>query len=283
MVMAAFYPTSLMTDNILYLPFRGNETWCSISICISLIGARASLHSTAAIGLERVIIVYFPLKSHQHGKVGKCIVVAIIWIISILPVVLTIKYSTLMALSNGHTYCQVTLTTNLIVYQWLELAQYFLPIIIILASHTLILVKLCVRRRSHVVRQLSTDPNNKAIVKLQIMLGVDACLTMLAWLPQSIFFFNSALLSTLPLYSSNNSDAETSGNSIQGYIEDAGLAALICTNAYATPIVYLIFNKYFRKDVKLVLRSLPFCKTKVSQDASQERQQEQSTESVHEL
>ena len=67
------------------------------------------------------------------------------------------------------------------------------------------------------------------------MLVVDAFLSLLAWLPQDLYF---ALLS--------DADAELSMYDTNLLTIDASLAALISTNAFTTPVVYLIFNENFR-------------------------------------
>ncbi|XP_067943408.1 rhodopsin-like [Watersipora subatra] len=250
MVMAAFFPTSMMTDNILYFPFQGSVTWCTLSIGMSLVGAKASILSTAAIGLERVIVLYVPLRSTRYGKTGKCVVVAVIWLIAIVPEALTVAPSTLMVHPNGNTYCEIGLTIDMKYYQWLDAAQHTIPTVIILLSYTLIAFKLCIRKRSDIVREHSTDPHSKAIFRLQIMLAVDALLTLIAWLPRNFYFAIFA-----------NSDAGWRENTLGTFIEDACLAALSSTNAFCTPIVYLIFNKYFRMDVKLLFQRLPCYKS----------------------
>ncbi|XP_067942731.1 putative neuropeptide Y receptor 11 [Watersipora subatra] len=245
MVMAAFFPTAMMTDNILYPPFRGTVTWCAGSICISLTAAQASIYSTAAIGLERAIIVFFPFQSSRYGKREKCTVIALIWILSAAPIMLTVSSSELLTHPNGHIYCEIGYIINQPYFQWLVTMQYFVPTFITVISYTLIIVKLCMRKNDDTVSNHLSNTHGKAISRLQIMLVVDAFLTLVAWLPQNLYF---------TIFT--NYEAGFSEFTTQTFVLDACFAALISTNTFSTPIVYFIFNKYFRMDAKMLLQSV---------------------------
>ncbi|XP_067942536.1 substance-K receptor-like [Watersipora subatra] len=252
LIMAAFFPTSMMTDNVLYLPFRGNLAWCATSFCISLSAAQASLLSNAAISIERFIVVYYPFRLAQYGRSQKCIVIALIWILSIVPEIFTALHSEVVEHRNGKSYCKIGQVRTFKYFQWLSTAQCLIPTVIIIGSYSLIFIKLCVRKKSNVVVNHSSSLNSDAIDKLQLMLAIDALMTLLAWVPRMMYFL---ILS--------NSKKEWVKNGMSIFIQDASLAALMSTNVFSTPIIYFIFNTYFRMDVKMLLRRLFRCQLSI--------------------
>lgn len=65
------------------------------------------------------------------------------------------------------------------------------------------------------------------------MLVIDAFLTLFTWMPLKVY------------YAFNGSDVFSK----EAFIVKVVLSSLFATNVFTTPIVYFIFNKYFRVSV----------------------------------
>ncbi|XP_067943356.1 RYamide receptor-like [Watersipora subatra] len=138
-------------------------------------------------------------------------------------------------------------------YYYLKLLiRFIVPVSVILISYTAIFLKLWLRRQSRFVQNTSTD-QHKASQKVLIMLAVDSLLTLITWLPFNILL----VFDSTPLLDKNPSNF---------YITEVTLYMLMGTNAFSTPVVYLIFNKNFRHsffprklltDLVLSWRSIP--------------------------
>ncbi|XP_067943407.1 pyroglutamylated RF-amide peptide receptor-like [Watersipora subatra] len=241
-----------MTDNIFFISFQGSVGLCSVMLFISLSSARASLLCNAAISLERLVLVYFPFRMAAYGKVKKFFVALLIWLWAALPEIVTAENSTLIYHKSGWTLCETGPIVLRDYYKWITMAKSLLPFTIIIISYSLIFIRLCIRKRSKIVTESLASTDSDAINKLQLMLGVNALLTLLAWLPQGLYF---VILS--------NSDIRWKENDKSLFITDAIMSGVIGTNAYTTPIVFFIFNKYFRMDVKLLIRRLSCCQSGV--------------------
>ena len=165
LIMAAFFPTSMMTDNILFFPFRGTRIWCGICFCISVSSSHASLLCNAAISLERVIVVYFPFRAAGYTKTKKILVVGFIWISATITQIVTARYSELMV-DNGNTYCEIGFVRTLLHYQWIEALQSIIPTVVIIVSYCLVFAKLGIRKKSNIVTNHLSSSNSHAIDKV---------------------------------------------------------------------------------------------------------------------
>ena len=141
---AAFLPAyGLMS--ILRLSFPQNVPLCSF-IRIAAFGPfyTSPLWNTA-ISIERVAVVYFPLKMRYYTKNTKLIVAAVVWIIGFLPdSIESLLYSKVDNFA-GTWVCYVYppwLENNRKSYEWAATIKYCLPSLIIVISYTLIAIKL---------------------------------------------------------------------------------------------------------------------------------------------
>ncbi|XP_067943409.1 somatostatin receptor type 1-like [Watersipora subatra] len=246
-IMAAFFPTTMMSDNVFYFPFKGTLSWCAISFCIAISSAHASLLCSASISLERLILVYFPFRASGYTKKVKIFVVVLIWLIGTTPQIVTAHHCRLVTLDDGTKRCEFGIIRTLSFYIWIEAIQCIAPSATIIISYSLVFIKLCVRKKSKIVLKHSTSKDSHAIDKLQLMLVVDAIFTLIAWLPQDIY---SAWLTY--------GNVDLIKYSMKAAVLEASLAALTCVNAFSTPIIYFAFNKYFRMDVKELFQKV-FC------------------------
>ncbi|XP_067942691.1 growth hormone secretagogue receptor type 1-like [Watersipora subatra] len=266
LAMAALFPSTMMSDSILFLPFRGSLSWCAVSFFVSASAAHASLLCNAAISLERVVIVYFPFKATGYTKTKKYLVVVLIWTCAAVPQISTARHSVLINRPDNTTLCEIGIVRTLTYYQWLEALQSIIPTAIIVTSYTLVLVKLCVRKKSKLVLKHSSSADSNTIVKLQVMLSVDAFLSLVTLLPHDLYYA-----------ARQSSGLDLSTYSVDVLTTDVVLAALTCTNAFSTPVVYLIFNKYFRMDVKKLFRKICCYNTATKSSQSLEKPEQMNS------
>ena len=79
---------------------------------------------------------------------------------------------------------------------------------------------------------------NSKYLQVQLMLVIDAFLTLITWLPYQIF---SAV------YESSQSEIQYTPEEIEDIVRiHQILTILMLTNTFSTPIVYFIFNRNFR-------------------------------------
>ncbi|XP_067945147.1 cysteinyl leukotriene receptor 1-like [Watersipora subatra] len=137
---------------------------------------------------------------------------------------------------DGILYCDVVVDP--LVYYWIQLVKFLIPTVTIILSYSAIFITLCLRI-GNTARQ-NASQQSRTTDKVLVMLAVDAALTVSTWLPLNIFYTLTATKSEIDLYSE------------QGSITDAVLVSLMSTNAFSTPVIYFIFSKNFRKDVKFL-------------------------------
>ncbi|XP_067942582.1 neuromedin-B receptor-like isoform X2 [Watersipora subatra] len=150
----------------------------------------------------------------------------------------------------GNRFCDIGINIPVNTYELLVTLRYAIPAFIIVISYSVVFVKLCVRRKSHLVHA-STQNSKKqqeATAKLQLMLMVDAFLTLATWLPNTMYYTVVQYQNKPPEFTEEE------------FVVEVVLAGLTCTNAFSTPLVYLTFNNYFRMDMKLLFNRLPCCK-----------------------
>ncbi|XP_067943107.1 growth hormone secretagogue receptor type 1-like [Watersipora subatra] len=237
LLMAAFYPILILEDR-LNIPFEGTEAWCKVESFIAVSAVHASPLSAAAISLERVIIIFYPFRAKLYRKQHKYAVVGMIWICAAVPQVVIVNAGRLVEDTAGNRFCVMGKALPLQVYEWILTTRYVLPSIIIAVSYSLIFIKLCERKKS-LIASSSSNQNNQSISKLQVMLAVDTFLTLVTWLPHAIH-------TSVTAAKKDNTPSGIVELSSKDFVLEGCLSALVCTNAFSTPIVYMIFNKHFR-------------------------------------
>ncbi|XP_067943102.1 putative neuropeptide Y receptor 11 [Watersipora subatra] len=150
----------------------------------------------------------------------------------------------------GNRFCDIGINIPVNTYELLVTLRYAIPAFIIVISYSVVFVKLCVRRKSNLVRKSShtTQKKKEATAKLQLMLMMDAFLTLATWLPNTMYYTVVQYQNKPPEFTEEE------------FVREVILAGLTCTNAFSTPLVYLTFNNYFRMDMKLLFNRLPCCK-----------------------
>ncbi|XP_067944370.1 somatostatin receptor type 1-like [Watersipora subatra] len=225
-------------------------TSCCIYVFVCKVMVSASPLCNAAICLERLVIIYFPLRAKQYRRSHKLMVVALIWFCSCLLAVDNVIYVQMSFEIEGTIYCEVgeyhhEEDSYLMGPSWVvPIIELLLPFTTVLVSYVLVCVRFCVRRRSALVKGVSRR-REKGIDKLMMMMAVDALTSVLPYL---LFYLYLYLLS----------QDEQLGDVIDQDVPEA----LYVTSAYSMPVIYLLFNPYFRKDLRLLFQRMRCKKVK---------------------
>ncbi|XP_067945248.1 somatostatin receptor type 2-like [Watersipora subatra] len=216
-------------------------TQCYVYVFVCKAILSASPLCTAAISLERLIIIYFPFSVQSYRRTHKLMVVALIWFSACLLSIDDVIYIHVSYEQGGEIYCRggqydgdgsSSFLSKLIVI------DIIIPVTIILASFLLICIRLCIKKKT-------PGGWKKGIDRILGMMAVDAMTSVVP----SFFFYTYIYI--FP----HNDDQPTS------YIQQDILEALHITSAYSMPVIYLIFNQHFRKDLKLMFQRIRCNKT----------------------
>ncbi|XP_067944268.1 galanin receptor type 2-like [Watersipora subatra] len=224
--------------------FINNLLQCITYYLMAQSAMHASVLCNAAISLERVVVICFPFRAKGYTKSWKFGVVTLIWLCAALPEIATIYFFKMEPVGDVNI-CSTSM--DKFVLALVEFSKYCFSAVIITVSYLVVLAQLCKRKRNHKLQRTRQEDSQRT-GKLLVMLSVDAFLTMLTWLSSS----------SLEIYQHLNGQPLFTNTS---FVYDVCLEVLFTSNAFTTPIVYMIFNGYFRKDVWLVLKKpLLWCK-----------------------
>ncbi|XP_067942592.1 rhodopsin-like [Watersipora subatra] len=203
--------------------------------------SHAGLICNSVISIERAFIVLFPLQEKFYRKVHRIYVIMFIWLCTTLPEIEELLYQELITgYVNGNSYITCARTDGAQKQILAMLLWCIIPVSVILMSYTAIFLKLFLRRRSSITQNASTKQQASS-QQVLIMLAADALLTLFTWLP-----FNILASFGHTLFKEENFQTYETLEII--------LYLLMGTNAFSTPVVYLIFSKNFKHDLRTLCK-----------------------------
>ncbi|XP_067939471.1 QRFP-like peptide receptor [Watersipora subatra] len=215
---------------------------CRLYLQIAITAFHASPLSSAALAIERLIIVCYPLKAKFYRRPHKLLIIIIIWIVAYGSEIINTLNKKLIVSSEGIRYCVNTLNATPCQRFWISSSKYMVSFIAITLCYSVIAYKIMRRRTSKAFKNSSHQKTDSS-TRLLMMLAIDAFLTLCTWLPYNIMITSgSKILSKL-------------GTERWARQTLLALQCLLLTNSFSSPVVYFIFNPNFRADVKsLVLK-----------------------------
>ncbi|XP_067938986.1 rhodopsin-like [Watersipora subatra] len=231
LVFSIFYSTLnyLIFMKISVLP---NLFLCGTFRFIAISVLHATMWCIAAISLQVFVMCYCPYRSPRFTTRYKVLTVTLIWLLAAGPEILN-SVGLRFVYMDGMRFCEGVLfsnTNNL--YGWLQTAKNLIPSAIVIVVYASVLIKF------YKAKQISNTKDDRRIKKLSLMLGIDAVMTAL------VVGANSYHYMVPQLYSFTLTEE---------FKIDVIFGAIANSKAFLTPIVYMISNKSFRDDVKMVL------------------------------
>ncbi|XP_067944357.1 galanin receptor 2b-like [Watersipora subatra] len=235
---AALYPP-YMRSYFLHLHFFSLEKQCIPFYFFTSSIMHACLWCRVVISIERTALIYFPFQAQRYNNYHKFLLIGIIWILSIIPEIPQSVHMNVLS-KDGLIYCEPSF--DMWTYCVLQTIKYFFPVSVVVISTLLMLLKLCSRKRDS-IHHHSSKEDQRRMNKLLVMLSVDAFITIFTWLPCKVSH----------LYGALNGGGDVSEAKVD---QDVILESVSMVNAFSTPIVYFIFNKNFRMDIRLLYMRL---------------------------
>ncbi|XP_067944617.1 somatostatin receptor type 1-like [Watersipora subatra] len=232
-----FFPLLVMTKSLgISIPWT--DMFCKLASFFHIGLIRTSLTCKTAISIERLFIIYFPLKAKSYTQKHRAGVILLTWLSSLLPEIQTF-FEAHVKRQGKLAYCFVSSVERTPNQDLNRMIQLLVPSSIITISYTAIAVRLAIRKRSRLLKN-STSIVKKQIGKLQGMLMADAFLTVLTWLPLSVAIM---LMEQKPqLFSAFEP---------RDWFRLAVTVLIISSiNSFTSPIIYFLFNRHFRADTK---------------------------------
>ncbi|XP_067931183.1 somatostatin receptor type 2-like [Watersipora subatra] len=198
----------------------------------SFVGSNVAYTGHIAISIERCAAIFSPFRTKNFRTIHEIIVVFIVWLFGGV-------YTVLQLLREYNYVGSPTMWTIVAVL------QYSVPTTIAIVCYTMVVVKLCMRKRSDIFKS-STDLEKDTTIKLSVMLMVDVMVLVIAWsMHHMLDWLKTPTPETMKV------------TEIFVY--------LWYISTFSSPIIYFIFNVYFRKDVKQLLQLIKsavkkFCK-----------------------
>lgn len=168
-ILTALFDPCFVILNIIGFPFTMFQ--CKVWYFFCHVFRYAGILCNVAICLERLVIVFFPLRPSRHQKKHKYIVVALIWICSTaagVPTAIPIGYK----IANTSVVCAVDLGSKFItieIFMMILIIKYALPPAIITVVYVAVILKLYSRRP---IGQIQNDS-----ARLATKLGNVSCIT----------------------------------------------------------------------------------------------------------
>ncbi|XP_067939444.1 growth hormone secretagogue receptor type 1-like [Watersipora subatra] len=232
-LLALLYPGLIMTELYQYT-FDGQRSICKLYRIIAETALHASPISSAAISVERFVIVFYPFKSKVFTRVTLYKIVYVTWALAFFPEFFS-YLATNLSENKMIEFCKGERLFENSIYHWIQTVKYLIPASTIVVSYTLIVIKLCLRKRKKVGNSTLSKMRQDKIDK--VMLLVNAFLSLSTWLPYNVY--NSFTVSNAEKFYSPERYQQTLN-------VEMSLAALLASNSYSTPIIYFIFNSNFR-------------------------------------
>ncbi|XP_033749624.1 QRFP-like peptide receptor [Pecten maximus] len=226
------------------------QTWifsapmCPIVLFVQILSVASSVFTNMAIGIDRFLVVTFPLRLRFTQKRAKY-VLSMIWIASIGLA------SVQLGVARGHYIGQQTLICNEVwpspdsrrIYTiFVLLFTYVIPLIILAVTYSIVGILLWKR----------TSPGNsdhfrdflqwRSKIKVVKMLVIVVAMFGLCWLPLHIFIIVTDFYPEVLNYTS----AEEEKTVLGIYLGSHWLAM---SNSFANPIIYGFTNESFRADL----------------------------------
>ena len=156
LLVAIFYPVFQMIY-LLELSYPVYIHSCRLRQFLTRSAIHASPLCNAAISLERVVVVFFPLRASRYTRTHKLLIVALIWILAAAPELESLLYAELGEY-NGNLECWIVSPlkqSNPAVYEWMVTLKYVIPASIMVVSYTLVFINLCRQKSSQLQRHSS--------------------------------------------------------------------------------------------------------------------------------
>ncbi|XP_022317050.2 substance-K receptor-like [Crassostrea virginica] len=249
LIMAVFCMPFTFGD-VVFKSWIFSEPMCPIVICMQTLSVSASVFINVAIGIDRLLVVLYPLKC-KRSKSRTKLVLLLIWLMSLILACMVAPVGKVQ-LDQGSYQCQEVwpshkhnLTFTILIF----LLTYALPLLVLMISYSIVGIFLWKRtspgNRDH-VRDLM---QLRAKVKVVKMLIVVVAMFGICWMPLHIL---NVILNFRPELSSRADDTIAAI-----YISAHWLAM---ANSFANPIIYSFTNSIFRNDLVALLYScFPCC------------------------
>ncbi|XP_067939472.1 allatostatin-A receptor-like [Watersipora subatra] len=143
---------------------------CRIYLPLALAGLHASPIFSAVISLERLFIIFYPLKAKLYTRAHKIVVIICVWLFAAIPEIVKSGYREIAIDSrSGVPKCRISPGWNYIAGIWLSVMRYVIPVVTVVVSYTFIFIKLRRRKKSQIV-QRSTEQTSDATNKMDVRL-----------------------------------------------------------------------------------------------------------------
>ena len=139
---------------LLKLPFPNSTILCKIFCFGAGITYFTSLLCSAAISLERFVIIYFPFRASQYRKRHKLLVIAAVWIVGALHGIGGLMLADVIQIEN-RVYCSTDLYFPYSLSLVLVVLKYATPAFVIVSAYTLVFIKLCLQKSNGIKRNSS--------------------------------------------------------------------------------------------------------------------------------
>ncbi|XP_062611352.1 RYamide receptor-like [Saccostrea cucullata] len=249
LIMAVFCMPFTFGD-VVFRSWIFSDPMCPIVIFMQTLSVSASVFINVAIGIDRLLVVLYPLKC-KRSKSRTKLVLIFIWLMSL---ILACMVAPVGKVDNdeGRYQCQEVWPSqrhNQIFTIVIFILTYALPLLILTISYSIVGIILWKRTspgNSHHVRDLM---QLRAKVKVVKMLIVVVAMFGICWMPLHI-------LNVILNFRTKSSSRE--GDTMAAIYISAHWLAM--ANSFANPIIYSFTNSIFRNDLVALLYScFPCC------------------------
>ena len=140
---------------LLNLSFPNSTILCKIFCFGSGITYFTSLLCSAAISLERFVIIYFPFRASRYRKRHKLFVIAAVWILGAVDGIIGLVFADVYQIRNS-LYCH-DLLVSAAIDTALRTFMFFTPAFVIASVYTLVFIKLCFQKSNDNKRNVSNQ------------------------------------------------------------------------------------------------------------------------------
>ena len=142
----------------LTISFPESPTLCRFHAISTIMVAPSTLYCNAAIAIERFIIIYFPLRALRYTTAHKCVIVAVIWFIT-LTLGFLVSFDVTIKDLGIKKMCTLDPTNGILLIRErmvLYGVVFILPTVVIVTFYTLVFAKLYCRKSSSIRHHEST-------------------------------------------------------------------------------------------------------------------------------
>ncbi|XP_067951245.1 tachykinin-like peptides receptor 86C [Watersipora subatra] len=233
---ALLCPISGFIGGIVTINYFQSNILCVLHQFLTTVFFCNSLYCTVAMAIERFVAVFYPLKIHTYSRRGVIIVILIGWISSFGLHVDIILFSAIHNIPEfgNIRMCLSRKASKNILWRLVNILRFLLPVAILLFCYISIGFKL-VRRKTIGERHMySGQKKNHQVL---IMLAVVGILATVTWSPYML----PSLIS--------NFTSEVSAIR-EPTVSNMIFYTLMLSNCFSANLVYLIFSKDYKMDMK---------------------------------